>query len=105
MNTWHSKDVGDGFAALRLSQKLHDAFIALIESGQVPDELSVFARYDLRANVVTWYFSPRAEILAMGFGATPCEKPVPTKGFALTVGDARSWEIHFPDYLLNRSRE
>lgn len=99
MASWHSKDVGDGLSALGPSSRLHEAFIALVKAGHTPPGIGVFSRYDLRANTVTWYFSPDAELLAKSFGASPCEKPTPNKGFALSVGDSRSWEIHFPGYL------
>ena len=102
MNTWHSKDVGDGIEAYAPSSKLHEAFFIMAKAGGVPTNIGVFSRYDIRANMVTWYFSPEASILVEAFSATPCEKPVPSRGFGLLVGDARSWEAHFPGYLANR---
>jgi hypothetical protein len=102
MTTWHSKDVADGIEAFEPSQRLHEAFFVLAKAGGVPAGLGVFSRYDLRANVVTWYFSPEAALLAKTFGAVPCEKPTPTEGFGLSVGDARCWEIHFPGYITRR---
>lgn len=102
MSTWHSKDVGDGVQSFVPSQKLHEAFVALAKGGGILPGAGVFSRYDLQANVVTWYFSPQATSLARSFGASPCEKPTPTKGFGLLVGDACGWEIHFPGYLDNK---
>jgi hypothetical protein len=105
MTTWHSKEVGDGIEAFEPSSRLHEAFFALAKAGGVPPGTGVFSHYDLRANVVTWYFSPEATLLAKGFGASPCDKPIPTEGFGLSVGDARSWEIHFPGYITRRRRD
>jgi hypothetical protein len=45
---------------------------------------------------VTAFFSPRATELAALFGASPCDKP-PSDGIGLLVGNARSWEIFFPN--------
>ena len=104
MTSWHSKDVGDGVEALPQVQRLHQAFIALTKAGGLSPTIGVFSVYDLRANVVTWYFSPEAALLAQAFHATPCEKPNPTGDFALAVGDARAWGYHFPDYRPQRSR-
>lgn len=103
MDTWNSKSVGDGVAAFQPSTQLHQAFLAMATaSGGVPANAAVFSCYDLDANVVTWYFSPEATSLAKIFGATPCDKPTPSKGFGLLVGEGRGWEAHFPNYLANR---
>lgn len=99
MATWHSKDVGDGSQAFEPSRRLHDDFFSLASIGGLSAGIAVFSRYDLRRNVVTWYFSPEAELLAKTYGAIPCAKPTPTEGFGLSVGDMRAWEVHFPGYL------
>ena len=104
MTSWHSKEVGDGVAALAPTQKLHEAFFNMAKTGSLAPGFGVFARYDFEANMVTWYFSPESELLALAFGATPCEKPVPQEGLALSVGDQRSWQIHFPGYSPSRRR-
>ena len=105
MDSWYSKDLGDGVAAFGPTRKMQEAFIELAKAGVYSHDLAVFSRYDLRRNVVTVYFTPSAQLLAEAFDATPCEKPVPEKGFSLIVGDARSWEIHFPSYLENQRNE
>jgi hypothetical protein len=85
--------------------QLHQSFLALaIEEGGVPAYAAVFSRYDLAANVVTWYFTPEAEAIAQTFKASPCLKPVPEEGFGLLCGDARSWEHHFPGYIASQRR-
>jgi hypothetical protein len=105
MDTWHCKEVGDGVAAFQPAMNLHQAFLAMAQaSGGVPANIGVFSYYDLHANIVTWYFSPEATALAKTFGAIPCDKPVPSEGFGLLVGDARSWEAHFPGYVSSRRR-
>jgi hypothetical protein len=104
MTTWHSKDVGDGVEAFEPTSKLHEAFFAfaVAKGRDLPATIGIFSRYDLRANVVTWYFSPEASLLAQAFHAVPCEKPVPESGFGLSAGDVRSWEAHFPGYVPSR---
>lgn len=99
MDTWNSIAVGDGVAAFQPSEQLHQAFLVMAASGGVPKNAAVFSCYDLEANVVTWYFSPEVTNLARTFGATPCDKPTPSKGFGLLIGDGRSWMAHFPNYL------
>ena len=106
MDTWNSKSVGDGVAAFQPSMQLHQAFLNMASaSAGVPANAAVFSYYELDTNVVTWYFSPEATSLAKMFGATPCDKPTPSKGFGLLVGDGRSWGAHFPNYLANRRNE
>lgn len=61
-----------------------------------PASMAVFSHYDRRANRVTAYFSPSAARLAAFFDAKPCEKPS-GQGMGLLVGDARCWEIYFPE--------
>lgn len=102
MGTWYSKSLGDGVAAFGPTTKIQEAFLELAKAGTILPDLGVFSRYDLTTNVVTVYFTPSASLLASAFGATPCEKPSPGKGFGLLVGDARSWEAHFPDYISSR---
>ena len=103
---WHSKELGDGVEAFVPTSEIQEAFLTLAQTqartGRYSTDAAVFSRYDLKANVVTVYFTPSAELLAAAFGATPCEKPVPTDGFALIVGDFRAWEAHFPGYLDRR---
>jgi hypothetical protein len=102
MDTWYSKDLGDGVAAFGPTSRIQEAFMKLAMAGVYSHDLAVFSRYDFRRNVVTVYFTSSAKILAQAFGAVPCEKPMPEEGFALLVGDNRSWEVHFPGYLESR---
>lgn len=103
MDSWQYKEVGDGVAAFQPAMELHKAFFALAQAGAgMTKGFGVFSYYDLDENMVTWYFSPEAATLAKVFGASPCEKPIPTPGFGLLAGDARSWEVHFPGYVASR---
>lgn len=99
---WYSKDIGDGEAASKPTREIQDAFFAWTltqaktTGTTVPTDAAVFSTYDLNRNTVTVYFSPSAEPVALGFDATPCEKPVPSadNDFGLLVGDQRAWS-HF----------
>ena len=103
MSTWYKKDLGDGVAAFEPSSRLHQAFLALAASGELPKVVGVYSIYDLETNIVSWYFSPEAESLAKLFNAAPCDKPIPKEGFGLLAGNGPCWEDHFPDYV-NRKR-
>ena len=91
METWRSKALGDA-ASARIQQMFRPMFMA---AGR-PARMAVFSRYDRQTNRVTAYFSPAAAKLADFFDAKPCAKPL-SQGIGLLVGDARSWEIYFPD--------
>jgi hypothetical protein len=91
MEAWRSRALGDA-AAARIQQMFRPMFAA---AGR-PPRMAVFSRYDRRVNLVTAYFSPGASQLAAFFDAQPCAKP-PSAGTGLLVGDARCWEIYFPD--------
>ena|SRR3981081_1624704 len=96
MNTWHSKALGDGVTALAPSRRIQEMFLPMFAASGQPTDMAVFSRYDLKTNVATVYFSPRAANLATFFGAKPCEKPA-SEGIGLLVGDARCWGMFFPD--------
>lgn len=91
METWRSKALGDA-ASARIQQMFRPMFMA---AGR-PARMAVFSRYDRQTNCITAYFSPATVKLAEFFDAKPCAKP-PSQGIGLLVGDARSWEIYFPD--------
>jgi len=96
METWYSKALGDGRGAFAPSVRIQELFSPLFaESGQ-PSNMAVFSRYDRDADVVTAYFSPGATMLAALFQAKPCGKPS-GDGIGLLVGDARCWELFFPE--------
>lgn len=103
MDIWNSKVVGDGVEAFQPNIKLQEAYIAFAKLNLgVPENGAVFSSYDRDANAVTWYFSPELKHLAEIFEAKPCSKPLPSEGFGLLVGEGRSWEAHFSNYLSNR---
>jgi hypothetical protein len=96
METWRSKPLGDGAGALAPSMRIQQMFRPMFTASGRPAGMAVFAHHDRRADRVTAYFSPGASRLAAFFRAEPCDKP-PSEGIGLLVGDARCWEICFPD--------
>jgi hypothetical protein len=102
MSTWYSKNLGDGNTAFGATGQIQEAFLSLAKAQDVSPEIAVFSSHDLETNIVTVYFTPSAELLAKSFGASPSDKPEPADGFSLLVGDANSWETHFPGYLASR---
>ena len=96
METWRAKALGNGAAALAPSRRIQQMFAPLFVAAGRPAGMAVFSHCDRRSNAVTAYFSPAAARLAAFFVAQPCAKPG-GEGIGLLVGDARCWEIHFPD--------
>ena len=96
MATWHCKKLGGGAAASAPSNRIQQLFAPMFLACGQPSDMAVFSRHDRNANEVTAYFSPGASRLAALFNAQPCDKP-PGDGIGLLVGDARCWEILFPD--------
>jgi hypothetical protein len=97
MTDWHSKALGDGIEAHAPTEQIKQAHMALALATRLPTDCAVFSYYDLRANVVTVYFSPSAVQLAKSFHAAPCQKPENKEGFGLVVGDRRAWKLLFAD--------
>ena len=102
MANWHSKELGNGVEAYKLDTKIQEAYLTFVQAGQYSPDVAVFSRNDLETNMITFYFTPSAELLAKAFAAVPCEKPIPKEGFGLIVGDVRVWEVYFPEYLADR---
>ena len=96
MESWYSKALGDAAAAYAPSLRIQQMFAPLFAALGQPSRMAVFSRHDRAANVVTAYFSPATAQLAAFFGAERCDKPG-SEGIRLLVGDARCWEIYFPD--------
>lgn len=96
MSDWYSKALGDGVEAFTPTTQIQEAYMLLATATNLPMDCAVFSFYDLRANVVTAYFSPSAHKLAESFQATPCSKPENREGFGLLVGDMRVWGLLFP---------
>jgi hypothetical protein len=96
METWYCKTLGNGVAAVAPSRRIQEMFLPLFAASGQPASMAVFSRHDRKANKLTAYFSPRASRLAELFDAVPCDKPS-SEGIGLLVGDARSWEIFFPE--------
>ena len=96
METWYCKSLGDGVGASAPSLRIQQLFPPLYAASGQPSGMAVFSRHDRKANRVTAFFSPRATELAALFGASPCDKPS-SDGIGLLVGNARSWEIFFPE--------
>ena len=87
---------------LTTSERMLQAYFELVlekaSSGEEYADIAMFSCYDLETNLDTVYFSPSAESIVRIWNAIPCEKPVPVNGFAKLAGDARAWQIHFPEY-------
>jgi|GEM_PF-6747711 hypothetical protein len=97
MKTWYSKEYPSPIGTP--SKQLDDAFRELcLAQGGRPNGAAVFSFHDLQTNALTFFLSPEAGTLAGSIGAVPCKKPTPLPRFALSIGDGKSWEIHFPTF-------
>ncbi len=96
MNDWHSLDLGDGVQAFEPTQAIMNAYGQAYLNAGSPEDMAVFSRYDLKTNIVTVYFSPAATQLAESFGAKRVDKPIQDEHLSLLVGNAKSFDIHFP---------
>ena len=102
MASWHSKEIVNDDEAYKLDTKVQEAYLTLVHAGHYSSDAAVFSRNDIETNVITFYFTPSADLLSKAFRAVPCEKPIPQEGFGLCVGDDRVWEAYFPGYRARR---
>ncbi len=99
METWYSKQLGDGMMASMPSAEIEEIFLPLFESAGKPVDMAVFTRHESEGRLhceVIAYFSPAAAEVAIASGAEPCVKP--SRGeLGLLVGDKQVWSVLFPE--------
>ena len=99
MDTWYSKDLGDGIMASMPSEEIESAFLRFFTTVGKPLDMAVFTRLESEGRLhceVVAYFSPAAKDIALAFDAEPCEKPS-RAGLGLLAGDKLSWSKLFPE--------
>ena len=92
MNTWYSRDVGDGDAAYEPVRKTFETFFT---AASLPKDMALFSCFDVERNVVRVYLSPACHSVALAIGAKSCDKPNP-KGLSLLYGHSDAWKLLFP---------
>jgi hypothetical protein len=97
MEMWHLLEITSSDVAKTTMQRIMDAFIPKYIGAGRPLDMAVFSSHELASNTWTLYFSPKAQSLAMRFGAISFEGDFVDQDLALLVGDARSMDILFPD--------
>ena len=99
MDTWYSKELGDGITASMPSDEIERAFLGVFTTLGKPLDMAVFTRLESEGRLhceVVAYFSPAAKEIALAFDAEPCEKPA-RAGLGLLAGDELSWSTLFPE--------
>jgi hypothetical protein len=97
METWYSKDVGDGLTAYEPCAEIEAAFAPVFAAAGKPAGMAVFTRYESEGHLqchVTAFFSPAAASVARQFDAVPCARPA-RDGLTLLCGYERSWSALF----------
>jgi hypothetical protein len=99
MDSWYSKELGDGIMAAMPSDEIEKAFLQQFNTAGEPPNMAVFTRLESEGRLhceVIAYFSPAAMQVAKAFNAQPCEKPS-RAGLALLAGEKLSWSMLFPE--------
>ncbi|MBC7949445.1 MAG: hypothetical protein H7Y42_16280 [Chitinophagaceae bacterium] len=99
MDTWYSKELGDGMMAATPSAEIEDVFLRLFDAAGKPLSMAVFTRPESEGRLhceIIAYFSPAAKDVAKAFDAQPCGKPA-RAGLGLLAGDELSWSALFPE--------
>ena len=99
MDSWYSKELGDGIMAAVPSDEIVRAFLQQFNDAGKPSNMAVFTRLESEGRLhceVIAYFSPAAMEVARAFEAGPCEKPARV-GLGLLAGEERSWSVLFPE--------
>jgi hypothetical protein len=99
MDSWYSKELGDGIMAAMPSAEIEKAFLQQFNTAGEPPNMAVFTRLESEGRLhceVIAYFSPAAMQVAKAFNAQPCEKPS-RAGLALLAGEKLSWSMLFPE--------
>lgn len=99
MQSWYSKELGDGMMAAMPSDEIKEMFLRSFPAAGNPPGMAVFTRLESESRLhceVIAYFSPAARDVAHAFDAQPCEKPS-RAGLGLLAGDQSCWSVLFPD--------
>ena len=99
MDSWYSKQLGDGMMASMPSAEIEEIFLPLFESAGRPVGMAVFTRNESEGRLhceVIAYFSPAAVDVAEAIDAEPCDKPGRAE-LGLLVGDKGAWSALFPE--------
>jgi hypothetical protein len=99
MDSWHSKELGDGIMAAMPLDEIVKAFLQQFNEAGKPPNMAVFTRLESEGRLhceVVAYFSPAALEVARAFEAQPCEKPA-RAGLGLLAGEESSWSVLFPE--------
>ena len=99
MDSWYSKELGDGIMAAMPSNEIVKAFLQQFDDAGKPPAMAVFTRLESEGRLhceVIAYFSPAAMEVARAFEAQPCEKPA-RAGLGLLAGEESSWSVLFPE--------
>lgn len=97
MDSWYSKDLGDGMMAVAPSAEIAEAFLRFFNEAGEPPDMAVFTRLESEGRLhceMTAYFSPAAHVLAQAFDAQPCAKPA-RAGLGLLAGNETAWSMLF----------
>ena len=97
MNSWFSKNLGDGILASGDLERIDALFPAEYKRQGAPADMAVFIRHDTQAHVhceVTVYFSPAALAIATALQAIPCPQPS-RDNLGLLAGPEECWEQLF----------
>lgn len=99
MNTWFSKQLGDGILAFEPKDRIEALFAPLFAAAARPVEMAVFTRHELEGRLqceVVAYFSPAAQAIARRMDAQACEKPLRAE-LDLLAGEPGCWAVLFPE--------
>ena len=99
MDSWYSKELGDGMMAATPSDEIEKAFLGGFNAAGKPLDMAVFTRLESEGRLhceVIAYFSPAAKDVAKAFDAQLCGKPAGA-GLGLLAGDELSWSALFPE--------
>jgi hypothetical protein len=99
MDTWYSKNLGDGMLAGEVLDRVKAMFETEHARAGCPAEMAVFVRHESEGRLhceVRVFFSPATYALAKALAADPCRRPSP-EGLGLLAGAEASWAGLFPE--------
>lgn len=83
--------------AFKPAETILAAFVPTFVAAGRPNDTAIFqSRHDLRANLITVYFSPRAATIAHASGAPACAEPARDDRLTLRAGPADSFKTDYP---------
>lgn len=97
VDSWHVKNYRRGEMSRETYNQLQADFLHVFHSSGMLETAAILERINHNDLSTDLFFTPDVHVLAVKYGANPCEKPMRTANIGfLTPHNADAWQVIFP---------